>query len=134
MFSTLHEDILYSSRIDIRIAELTAAHDFPNCLTDYENAAFESPCFEEEHTEYAELERFKHDCITRWGQGAWERGLSFVAESYWDTYADGCAEDLFGTEVTRQACWHDDEWSTELQEPFSKIIFDDTEYWSDGTR
>lgn len=120
----IHGDIIYSGEIDARMNELDALYAHTE----------DSSEWEEDHAdEYAELRNFKDEIVSTWSEKAWNEGLSFVADSYWDEYAASHAHEIYG-EATETLYWNDDLYSADLQDDFTKITLDDVEYWGDGQR
>jgi hypothetical protein len=109
-----HDVIIYSHEIDRAVEALDA---------NYAHA--------EDADDYTALTDFRDDVMGIFGTEAWETGISFVADNYWETYAETCAKDRYG-EAVDSNYWNAALYASDLQSEFKKIELDGVTYWTDG--
>jgi hypothetical protein len=124
-----HDDIIYSQDAEARIQELCAS------LDGYDGSQHIVPddfFNEDDRAEYIALTDFRDEVISQWGNEAWEKNVSLVADHYWNEYAQNAAEDNYTGADTPY--WDKKLWSDDYQRGYEKVTYDGTEYWSDGER
>jgi hypothetical protein len=119
-----HGDIIYTSEAEARIKALT------DLLENGEEGTFFA---EDNQGELTELVNFRNEVTERWGESAWAKGISLVADTYWEYYADERAKDIYG-EAAGTRYWDADLFAEHLREDYQAVTFAGTKYWGDGQR
>jgi hypothetical protein len=118
-----HGNIVYSSDIEAQILRLIMRYSGrPQISWDADDS-----------DEYDELFQFRASVLHEYGADAWRIGLSFVADSYWQEYADEFANGIYGA-ATDEPFWDNDAFAESLRESYVVFDLDGTEYWGDGRR
>jgi hypothetical protein len=122
------DDIIYTAQAQARIDYLWTA------LTELERAneaegVTEDDMLDELRDEYDRLLAFRDAFDAQWG--AWDKGASLVRDSYWDTYAQYMAEDIYG-DAARTEFWNARKWASELTMDYTSVSYDGVTYWGDG--
>lgn len=115
-----HDFIIYSHRARERILYLES---IPADLT--------RDLDESEEWELDTLRQLRDKAVALWGEKAWDDGLSFIADHYWEEWAADQAEGIYG-EAAKTEFWRSELWSETEQAKFESVTYDETEYWGDG--
>jgi hypothetical protein len=140
------DDIIYTAQAQARIdylwtalTELERANEAEgvtedDMLDELERAneaegVTEDDMLDELRDEYDRLLAFRDAFDAQWG--AWDKGASLVRDSYWDTYAQYMAEDIYG-DAARTEFWNARKWASELTMDYTSVSYDGVTYWGDG--
>ena len=116
-----NKDLFDSREIDERIDEL-------ECMAlESEDGDLDPNLDEEEREEYDALITLRDDC----GSSEWEYGVTFIAESYFEEYAQDLAEDLGLVDRENSMSPYIDwaAWARDCQMDYSSVVLDDCMFY-----
>lgn len=121
------EDILYSRDIDARVDEIRARISVLMAGSQDDEAMDE---VQDLSSELARLRQFRESVTL---PGAWARpqGMSFIRESYWETYMRSVAYDIYGA-ATELPYWDREAFAADEQEEYSEVALDGAVFLYNG--
>jgi hypothetical protein len=114
--SLIDENMFHSRDVDERIAHLRAKL--------VPGGAESNPDYYDEAEELVMLQELRRNV----GEYAWQQGVSFVSDHYWERYADDQAADQYGRAVVETVYWNDDLFADDLQDDYQHVDFNGTTY------
>jgi hypothetical protein len=123
---------------DCRNTEQAAGEDDGGTSETVLQADFELTLAEEametwtEYDEYAALKKFVESAN---GYGDWDHGETFIADSYFEEYAEEIAEDVVGRDVIQNATWPLNciDWEAaadQLKQDYTSYEIEGKTYWA----